>query len=363
METPKYTITNLILNYIVKYELAIQSIKQTVIPSPLLAEVREKLRAEEIDKLGELIAYPIGYSKSLTVQRGQVMPSHKTKLKIFTNFKNTQDFIDTYTAKSNLKPSIELSTHLNKILMKDIVEPWDQGRVKDFSEKPYDLYDTWYKLRDYYPSIDMRYHFNDIFNWIVNSSTGTHKLIQLGILLYEYIDKAPFFAGNQITAISTLKVLSKIYGLNPHNIIPYAKAFYAISEDIESAFKISSSKRDLTVFLEAILYTLSLTVIDASKLLTDEYDKKLNIRKSIGNDLNPRQVKIVEYLNSNPRVTRQQYTKMMGISFMTSYRDLQELIDKEYISQKGKGRGTYYIIPDSDTQEQERVEREIQIFG
>ena len=43
METPKYTITNLILNYIVKYELAIQSIKDTVIPSPLLDEVREKL--------------------------------------------------------------------------------------------------------------------------------------------------------------------------------------------------------------------------------------------------------------------------------------------------------------------------------
>ena len=363
METPKYTITNLILNYIVKYELAIQSIKDTVIPSPLLDEVREKLRAEEIDKMGELIAYPIGYNKALTVQRGQVMPSHKSKLKIFTNYKNTQDFLDTYSTKSNLKPSIELCTHLNKILMKDIVEPWDQGKLKTFSEKPFELYDTWYKLRDYYPSIEMRYHFNTIFESITNSSTGTHKLIQLALLLYEFIDKAPFYAGNQITAISTLKVISKIYGLNPHNILPFSKAFFTISEDIESAFKVSRGKKDLTMFMEAILYTLSLTVIDASKRLTDEYNKKLNIRRSIGRELNPRQIKIIEYLNSNSRVTRQQYTKMMGISFMTSYRDLQELQDKEYITQKGKGRGTYYIIPDQDTQEQERVEREIQIFG
>ncbi|MBP6976531.1 hypothetical protein KBB42_02985 [Candidatus Dojkabacteria bacterium] len=363
METPKYTITNLILNYIVKYELAIQSIKDTVIPSPLLDELRERLRAEEIDKLGELIGYPIGYSKALTVQRGQVMPSHKSKLKIFTNFKNTQDFLDTYSTKSNLKPSIELCTHLNKILMKDIVEPWDLGKLKTFSEKPFDLYDTWYKLRDYYPNIDMRYHFNTLFQSIINNSTGTHKLIQLSILLYEYIDKAPFYAGNQITAISTLKVLTKIYGLNPHNIVPFSKAFFQISEDIESAFKISHGKKDLTMFIEAILYTLSLTVIDTAKNITGEYDKKVNIRKTLGNDLNPRQIKIIEYLNNNQRVTRQQYTKMMGISFMTSYRDLQELLDKEYISQKGKGRGTYYIIPDQDTQEQERVEREIQIFG
>lgn len=363
MEIPKYTITNLILNYIVKYELAIQSIKDTVIPSPLLDELREKLRAEEIDKLGELIAYPIGYNKALTVQRGQVMPSHKAKLKIFTNFKNSQDFIDSYTTKSNLKPSIELCTHLNKILMKDIVEPWDQGKIKTFSEKPFDLYDTWYKLRDYYPSLDMRYHFNTLFQSITNNSTGTHKLILLAILLFEFIDKAPFYAGNQITAISTLKVLTKIYGFNPHNIVPYSKAFFLISEDIESAFKISHSKQDLTMFIEAILYTLSLTVIDTAKSITGEYDSKLKIRKSLGNDLNPRQIKIIEYLNSNARITRQQYTKMMGISFMTSYRDLQELLDKEYISQKGKGRGTYYIIPDQDTQEQERVEREIQIFG
>lgn len=363
MEKHKYTITNLILNYIVKYELAIQSINQTVVPSPLLEQVREQLRTEEIDKLGELIAYPIGYSKALTVQRGQVMPSYKNKLRIFTNFKNIQDYIDTYTAKSTLKPSIELCTHLNKILMKGIVEEWDLGKLKHFSEKPFDLYDTWYKLRDYYPNIDSREYFNDIFSDITNSSTGTHKLIHICILLYEFIDKAPFLAGNQLTTISVLKILTKIYGLNPHNIVPISKAFFLISEDIESAFKISKGKRDLTIFIEAVLYTLSLTVIDASKRLTDEYDKKTNIRKSIGGDLNPRQVKIVEYLNSNPRVTRQQYTKMMGISFMTSYRDLQELLDKEYIQQKGKGRGTYYIIPDQDTKEQERVEKEIQIFG
>ncbi|KKP43307.1 MAG: filamentation induced by cAMP protein fic [candidate division WS6 bacterium GW2011_GWC1_33_20] len=351
MITPKFTITNLILNYIVKYELAIQSIKDTQVPSPLLQQLREQLRTEEIDKLGELIAFPIGYSKALTVERGQVLPSYKNKLKIFTNYKNTQDYIDVYTPKSALKPSIELSTHLNKILMKNIVEEWDLARIKNFSEKPYDLYDTWYKLRDYYPSIEMRSHFNELFGWITNSSSGTHKLIQLCILLYEFIDKAPFYAGNQITAISTIKILTKIYGYNPYNVIPFSKAFFSISEDIVSAFKISKGKRDLTIFIEAVLYTLSLTVMDSSKKLTQIYNEKVQLRQQIGKDLNPRQVRIIEYLNSNSRITRQQYTKMMGISFMTSYRDLQELLDKEYISQKGKGRGTFYVIPDQDDEQ------------
>jgi len=316
-------------------------------PSATLFAIKEKYRTEEIDKLGELISYPIGYSKALTVERGQVLPSYRNKLRIFTNFKNAQDFLDTYTIKSALKPSIELSTHLNKILMKNIVEEWDLSRLKTFSEKPYDLYDTWYKLRDYYPNIDMKTHFNDLFGWIVNSDTGTHKLIQFAILLYEYIDKAPFYAGNQITSILTIKALTKIYGLNPHNLIPYSKAMFLISEDIISAFKISKGKRDLTIFIEAVLYTLSLTTIELSREFFQTYEDKMRLSKKIGKDLNPRQVKIVEYLNANARITRQQYTKMMGISFMTSYRDLQELLEKKYILQKGKGRGTYYIIPDA----------------
>ncbi|MGI6423018.1 MAG: DeoR family transcriptional regulator [Candidatus Dojkabacteria bacterium] len=346
MNTHKYTITNLILNYIIRYELSIEKIKDTPMPSSTLSTIKEKFRTEEIDKLGELISYPIGYNKALTVERGQVLPSFRNKLRIFTNFKNAQDFLDTYSAKSALKPSIELSTHINRIVMKNIVEEWDLGKIKTFSEKPFDLYDTWYTLRDYYPNEDMRVYFNDHFSSITNSSSQTHKLIQLAILLYEYIDKAPFFSGNQITAILTIKALAKIYNLNPYNLIPFCKAFYLISEDIHSAFKISKGKKDLTVFIEAILYTLSLATIELAKEISQTYEKKEEINRRIGKDLNPRQIKIIEYLNNNLKLTRQECTKMMGVSFMTSYRDLKELLDKGYIQQKGKGRGTYYIIPD-----------------
>jgi uncharacterized membrane protein len=362
MTTQKYTITNLILNYIIKYELSIEKIKSTPMPLSTLQTIKEKFRTEEIDKLGELISYPIGYSKALTVERGQVLPSHRNKLRIFTNFKNAQDFIDAYTIKNALKPSIELSTHFNKILMKNIVEDWDLGKLKNFSEKPFDLYDTWYKLRDYYPSIDLGNHFNEYFGWITNTSSGTHKLIQFAILLYEYIDKAPFYSGNQITSVLTIKALAKIYGLNPHNLIPFYKAMYIISEDIHTAFKISKGKRDLTIFIEAVLYSLSLSTIDLSREFTHTFDKKIEISRKLGKDLNSRQAKVVEYLHNNHRITRKQYTKMMGVSFMTSYRDLQELLDKKYIEQKGNGRGTYYIIPDAEDNSEESVQSEISIF-
>lgn len=361
MNIPKYTITNLILTYILKYELALQKIKDTPLPQPHLQNLCEKYQAEEIDKMGELIAYPIGYSKALTVQRGQVLPSHRSKMKIFTNFRSAQDFVDAYNRKSALKPSLELSTHLNKLLMKGIVDDWDLAKLLKFSEKPYEMYDTWYKLRDYYPNLNMTEYFNDIFTWITTSQTGTHKLIQFAILMYEFIDKAPFYAGNQITALLTLRSLAKEYGYNPHNIVPYVKHTYLISEDLESAFRMSKGKRDLTIFIEALLYSLSLSAIEVSREITEEFDGKVQIHKQLGKDLNSRQVKVVEYLNNNAKITRQQYTKMMGVSFMTSYRDLQELLEKQYIEQRGKGRGTYYVIPDPEEEENLKEDR-VKIF-
>ena len=356
MEIPKYTITNLILNYIVKYELAIQAIKQTVIPSPLLSEEREKIRAEEIDKLGELIAYPIGYSKALTVQRGQVTPSYKNKLRIFTNFKNTQDFIDTYTAKSKLKPSIELSSHLNKLAMKGLVDDWDLAKLKTFSEKPNEIYDTWFKMRDYYPHIDSASHFNEIFEWIKDGKDSNHKLIKFAALTYEFIDKAPYFVGNQITAILTLEILAKQYGYNPDNLLPFFKSINNISQDLLDAFKISKSKRDLTTFIEAFLYAISLTAIDVSRELKDTYTKKVKKQGALEISLNPRQIKVMDYITLNHKITRSKYTKMMGVSFMTSYRDLQEMVDKGYIKQKGQGRGTFYVL----SKEQEDIVLEIE---
>lgn len=59
MTIPKYTITNLILSYIVKYELSIDKIRNTPMPPTALHTIREKYATEEIDKLGELISYPI----------------------------------------------------------------------------------------------------------------------------------------------------------------------------------------------------------------------------------------------------------------------------------------------------------------
>jgi hypothetical protein len=96
MKTPQYTITNLILNYIIKYELAVSDIQHYPLPDKYKTALHEKYNSEDTEKLGELIGVPIGYNQALLIQRGQEQTSKKKNLKIFTNFRNVKDFINSY---------------------------------------------------------------------------------------------------------------------------------------------------------------------------------------------------------------------------------------------------------------------------
>jgi predicted HTH transcriptional regulator len=176
------------------------------------------------------------------------------------------------------------------------------------------------------------------------------------------IDKAPFFAGNQITTILLLELLAKLYGYNPNIVLPFSKSFNFINEDLKSAFKISKGKNDLTTFLEAYLYTTSLTAIETTREFTTIYKEKILKYPQMTEELNSRQIKIVDYLETNKKASRKELTDMIGVSFMTIYRDLQELMEKEYVVQKGKGRGTYYKLKEEE-KGVELKDEELPVFG
>ncbi len=118
------------LDYIVKYELAIKDIKYNPLPEKYKSIIEEKYATEDIMKMSSLVASPIGYNKALIIQRGQETPSERKKLKIFTNFRNAKDFLRSYNNRSSLKPSIELAMHLNRLILKDVVDDWDVGKLR-----------------------------------------------------------------------------------------------------------------------------------------------------------------------------------------------------------------------------------------
>ncbi len=78
---------------------------------------------------------------------------------------------------------------------------------------------------------------------------------------------------------------------------------------------------------------------DILSLIPDK--TKVNLQE-IG--LNERQIKALKLMvNEKGKMTNKQYCENFNVSRQTATRDLQELMEKNQIAEKGKGRGRYYI--------------------
>lgn len=351
MFLPTYSITNLILDYIIKYEISIKALASSPLPYKHKQELYIRQKAEEIQSLGELIGNNIGYNKALQIQLGKELPSDRSKYRVFSNFRSAQDFVRTYNRSQFIPPSMALMLHFNKLALSGISDEWEAGKLKAFSEKPNEIYDTWYKYRDFYPELDNVKHFGEIMDWIVSPKVKIHKLIQFSIYLFEMIDKAPFFSLNQITTILTLSALNKDYGYNPDNLLPTAKAVNYLGSDFLEAFKLAKGKKDLTVFIEAFLYSMSIEMLSLQNQVESIFESKVKKQAQLSTQFNNRQIKLLDYLSIHKKITRNEFAKNMGISFMTAYRDLTELYDKGYLNQGGVGRGTYYTLKEQNLDE------------
>jgi len=55
-------------------------------------------------------------------------------------------------------------------------------------------------------------------------------------------------------------------------------------------------------------------------------------------------MKVLKYLQTNPRITIGEMQKMLDISRDTANRILRPLLENDLIERRGKGRATYYEL-------------------
>ena len=71
-------------------------------------------------------------------------------------------------------------------------------------------------------------------------------------------------------------------------------------------------------------------------IYTEEYLRKLG--------LNERQIKAIAFLKEKGKISNKDYREMSGLSDEAARKDLNELMKKNMLDSKGKGRSTHYIL-------------------
>ncbi|MBC8265320.1 MAG: hypothetical protein H8E47_14505, partial [Anaerolineales bacterium] len=63
--------------------------------------------------------------------------------------------------------------------------------------------------------------------------------------------------------------------------------------------------------------------------------------------LNERQARALAYLKAYGQITRSEYCTLTGVQKSEAYRELQEMVQKELIVLRGRGRGVHYMLTGS----------------
>lgn len=363
MIIPSYTITNLTIDYLIKIELAVQDIKSTKLPREHLDDLTRDIFADELHSVGQLVGFNLSMDDAQKISEGKVLPSKKEQFRLFSNYRSALEFVQMYTPEDSLKPSTELMMHINQLVLDRIAEQWELATFRNFSDAPIEEFDDWYKYKSIYPNQDLSHFFEELILWVTSSKDKTHKLIKTLIFIYQAIDRAPLLAGNQLTTLIMTQIFLKTFGYSPHTSLLIARPLTILDESFDQAMKLTRSEKDLTPFIEGLLYAISLRADEIRLEFSKTFDKKVREHGKLTEIFNKRQIKMLDYMENTERISRQDYHKITGVSFMTAYRDLQDLVEKGYLESKGVGRGTYYTLKDDKQIQKKYNSPKLEVFG
>jgi len=347
MYTPTFTLTHRMVNYLIKLELAIRTIKETPLSTQVQRELLKQMQTENIYHLGRSIDAKVSMKEAAQIAEAKDIPTPGTPAFILSNYRSTRDFI--YSSANDryftLSPSLLL--HLNKLLFTRVVDQWDAGRFRNPTDEIKVMFDLWEDARQQdVHDVEFQQHFYQVLNWFTERKYRIHSALKLGCVVYELMRIYPFVSGNQLTMLATSELLFEKTKLSLSTLFPMTRHFNLNAKEYKDVLQQSIEAQDLTMWLERFIKGLAvdMTALKNDVLRLDE--EKVKGKKKQMQDLNQRQLKLLRQLRHKPKISRKEYVDMLGVSTMTAYRDLNELVDKKLVVVRGGGRSTFYRLPD-----------------
>jgi Fic family protein len=119
---------------------------------------------------------------------------------------------------------------------------------------------------------------------------------------------------------------------------------------LEKALATADERRDLTEWLEYFVQGIAVEMVRLEQRIAalEQIVHRVTASETTVMGLNPRQIRSLEFLLHEPRLTTELYTQWNRASRATAQRDLADLVARGLLRQHGLGRGTYYALPSAD---------------
>lgn len=135
------------------------------------------------------------------------------------------------------------------------------------------------------------------------------------------------------------------------------KEFEPDAMHVMTSYTWPGNVRELENLIERIVVLSDMNIITKDKLppeiyrkMIEEHTKKFEmdfIKQAIQkSNLNERQLKAIELVKNEGKLTKQSYIKLTNSPKTTAFRDLNSLVKLHILSQKGFGKNSYYTLND-----------------
>jgi Fic family protein len=358
MYTPTFDLTHTMVKDLIKLELAIKEIRTTPLPQESKDQIEQQMDAKSIYHVAKLAGISLKEEDAADIASGETIPAPGSETVLLSNYRSTSDFIYASTKDPYLSLSSSILLHINKLLLNTAVESWEVGRFRTLGDTIQSAFDTW---TNHAPkTIDIKdpaQYYTSVLSWFINKRHPIHPMLKIGVVVYELFAYYPFVAGNQITIIAMSELLYERSSLSLKGFFPVSRVFHLNEKELlEALIDTRENGGDQTRWLERFVNAVASDLTSLKNDVVKATEKKIYAHKKKMADLNPRQKKFLEQLSYKHKMSRKDFVEMTGVSSMTAYRDISELLDRDLIIQKGGGRSTHYVLPEKKEETLEEAE-------
>ena len=344
MFKPKFRYTNRIVRLLTRISAA----REVILNSPLIPRWEVALRREAIIHSAHSSTSIEGNRLSLEqvsdlAQGREVMATRKDKQEVL-NYLNVLGNIGKLIKGNSISEKNILNIH--RMVTKDTLDnPKDCGVFR----KRYVVVANRLTGEVFFrppKNKDVPGLMKDVVKWI--NSKGAKELdpiIEAGIVHYEFVRIHPFVDGNGRTARVLATLILYLRGFD-------TKQFFCLDDyydsDRQAYYRVLQSVNqktlDLTNWLEYFVEGVNISIETVKGRVIRLSSERLRKAKRGQIALTERQMRIVEFINQNGKITNRDVREMFELSDRAALKEIRKLVDLRVIKSEGKGRSLCYVL-------------------
>lgn len=345
---PKYTITEKILNNLTAIAAAREVIEQAHLVPKWEAKLRRQALLRNTHSSTAIEGNKLTLEQVEALAEGKDVVATSKDKKEALNYLEALEKIPSFTEKGKFKIADLLNIH--RMITKDVMQnSADSGVFRNrqvFVGKRVFDGTTFKEVVEYMPpkTEDVPRLVQEFIDWLnLDKSWGINPVLLAGIVHYEIARIHPFIDGNGRTARLFATVILYLSDFDHRRIFALDDYYDRDRQAYYAALKTAqTTDGDITQWLEYFTDGILYSVTEAKDAVLKVGSKRKNGQAQIA--LTLKQMRIVEFINVNGKVTNKDLQGLFKISAQAVHKELVKLVELKVIKPVGEGRALYYIL-------------------